>query len=70
MVVSGSANRAHSAATIMSHIMASSQPPPIAWPDTAAIVGLRAEAMRSQVAVMNCSENTSIKNWFARSTGR
>ena len=41
MVISGWPNFAVSAAMIMSHIIASSQPPPSAYPATAAITGLR-----------------------------
>ena len=50
-LISGWPNLAVSAARMMSHIMASSQPPPSAKPATAAMVGLRQRATRSQVAM-------------------
>ena len=49
-LISGWPNFALSAAMIMSHIIASSQPPPSAKPATAAITGLRMRATRSQFA--------------------
>jgi hypothetical protein len=51
-LISGWPNLAVSAAKIMSHIIAISQPPPRAKPATAAITGLRVVLMRSQPAVM------------------
>ena len=48
-LISGWPNFALSAAMIMSHIIASSQPPPRANPATAAITGLRIRATRSQL---------------------
>lgn len=53
--VSGSENRASSAATIMSQVSASSKPPPTAWPRTAATIGLRARAMRSNSVSQSAS---------------
>ena len=47
-LISGWPNFALSAAMMMSHCIASSQPPPSAKPATAATIGLRARAMRSQ----------------------
>ena len=47
-LISGWPNLAVSAAMMMSHIMASSQPPPSAKPATAATIGLRRSATRSQ----------------------
>ena len=47
-LISGWPNLALSAAMMMSHIMASSQPPPSAKPATAATTGLRARAASSQ----------------------
>ena len=49
-LISGWPNFAVSAAMMMSHIIASSQPPPSAKPATAAITGLRMRATRSQFA--------------------
>ncbi len=51
-LISGSANFALSAAMTMSQASASSQPPPIAKPATAAITGLRMVRMVSQLRVM------------------
>ncbi|MOA19988.1 hypothetical protein D3C78_1404040 [compost metagenome] len=51
-LISGWPKRALSAAMMKSHIMASSQPPPSAKPDTAAITGLRMARMVSQLRVM------------------
>ena len=51
-VISGWPNFAVSAAITMSHIKAISQPPPSAKPATAAMVGLRVRARRSQLRVM------------------
>ena len=48
-LISGWPNLAVSAAMMMSHIMASSQPPPSAKPATAATTGLRALATRSHL---------------------
>ena len=61
MVISGWPNLAVSAAMIMSHIMAISQPPPRAKPATAAMVGLRHCASRSQPLVMKSLVKTSMK---------
>ena len=47
-LISGWPNFALSAAMMKSHIMASSQPPPRAKPATAAMIGLRRFATRSQ----------------------
>ena len=47
-VISGWPKRAVSAARMMSHIIASSHPPPSAYPDTAAITGVRTAANRPQ----------------------
>ncbi|MCY1183331.1 hypothetical protein D9M73_239410 [compost metagenome] len=52
---SGWPKRALSAATIRSHIIASSQPPPSASPATAAITGLRQRVTSSQLAVTKSS---------------
>ena len=52
-LISGWPKRALSAHTITSHIMASSQPPPSAWPATAAIIGLRHFDTRSQLSARN-----------------
>jgi hypothetical protein len=49
-LISGCPNFAVSAAITMSHCMTSSQPPPSAKPDTAAITGLRALAAKCQSA--------------------
>ena len=49
-LISGWPNFAVSAAMMKSHCIASSQPPPSAKPATAAITGLRAFAVASQVA--------------------
>ena len=49
-LISGWPNRASSPATIMSQVIASSQPPPRANPRTAAISGMRVAAIRSQAA--------------------
>lgn len=49
---SGWPNLAFSAAKTMSHIMANSQPPPKATPETAAMTGLRKVFRRSQLRVM------------------
>ena len=54
-VISGCPNFAVSAAMMMSHIIATSQPPPKAKPATAATVGLRTRARRSQLRVMKSS---------------
>ncbi len=54
-VISGWPNLAVSAAMIMSHIIATSQPPPRAKPATAAITGLRHLATTSQSSVMKSS---------------
>ena len=48
-LISGWPNLAVSAAMMMSHIMASSQPPPSAKPATAATTGLRQRATRSHL---------------------
>ena len=48
-LISGWPNFALSAAMMMSHIIASSQPPPRAKPATAAITGLRHRLTRSQL---------------------
>ncbi|MCY1443991.1 hypothetical protein D9M71_604360 [compost metagenome] len=45
---SGRPKRALSAAMMKSHISASSKPPPRVWPATAAMIGLRRSATRSQ----------------------
>ena len=47
-VISGWPNFAVSAAMMVSHIIASSQPPPKAKPATAAMIGLRQVVTRSQ----------------------
>ena len=47
-LISGWPNCASSPATIMSHVIASSQPPPSAKPRTAATSGVRTRLMRSQ----------------------
>jgi hypothetical protein len=52
MVISGWPNLALSAAMTMSHIIATSQPPPSATPPTAAITGLRTRRMVSQLRLM------------------
>ena len=62
-VISGWPNSAVSEATIMSHSSASSQPPPSAKPDTAAISGVRQAAMRCQKAIVDAS----ITSWKVRS---
>ena len=49
-LISGWPNLAVSAARMKSHIMATSHPPPSAYPATAAIVGVRTAAKRSQGA--------------------
>jgi hypothetical protein len=49
-LISGWPNFAVSAASRMSHAMASSQPPPSAYPATAATTGLRSRAKRSHGA--------------------
>src|SRR5579885_3269219 len=51
-VISGWPNLAVSAAMTVSHIMATSQPPPSAKPATAATIGLRQVLIRSQPSVM------------------
>jgi len=51
-LISGCPNLALSAAMMKSHIIANSQPPPKANPDTAAITGLRMRRMVSQFLVM------------------
>ncbi|CFR82467.1 Uncharacterised protein [Mycobacterium tuberculosis] len=58
--ISGCPNFAVSAAISTSHIIASSQPPPSAYPATAAIVGVRTAASLPQVAkksAVNASAN-------------
>jgi hypothetical protein len=52
ILISGWPNLAVSDAMMKSHIMASSQPPPRAKPDTAAITGLRTRSIVSQLRVM------------------
>ena len=47
-LISGWPNLALSPAMMRSHIMASSQPPPRANPDTAAMVGMRSRVKSSQ----------------------
>ena len=51
-LISGWPNFAVSAAMTMSHIIASSQPPPSAKPATAAITGLRTWRIVSQLRLM------------------
>ena len=50
-LISGWPNLALSAAMMKSHIMASSHPPPSAKPATAATIGLRRPATRSQLVM-------------------
>jgi hypothetical protein len=50
-LISGWPNLAVSAAIVMSHIMASSQPPPSAKPATAATTGLRQRPTRSHLEI-------------------
>ena len=54
-LISGWPNRAVSAAMMMSHIIATSQPPPSAKPATAAMTGFRHCPTRSQPRVMKSS---------------
>src|SRR3954463_16101938 len=54
-LISGCPKRAFSAAMTMSHIIATSQPPPSAKPPTATMTGLRHCATRSQPDVMKSS---------------
>ena len=51
-LISGWPKRAVSAAMTMSHIIASSHPPPSAKPATAPITGLRTDSIVSQLRVM------------------
>ena len=51
-LISGWPNFALSAARMKSHIIASSQPPPSAKPETAAMTGLRMVGTTSQFAPM------------------
>ena len=62
-VISGWPNSAVSDATIMSHSSASSQPPPSAKPDTAAISGVRQSATRCQNGIVDASSTS----WKVRS---
>ena len=62
-VISGWPNSAVSEATIMSHSSASSQPPPSAKPDTAAISGVRQSATRCQNGIVEASSTS----WKVRS---
>jgi hypothetical protein len=52
-LISGWPNLAFSAARMISHIIASSQPPPKAKPATAAIAGLRKCESLSQLAIVS-----------------
>ncbi len=56
-VISGWPNSAVSEATIMSQSSASSQPPPSAQPETAAIIGVRTEARRRQKVSLGLSSS-------------
>ena len=58
-VISGWPNSAVSEATIMSQSSASSQPPPRAQPETAAIIGVRTEAIRRQKDSLGLSSSSS-----------
>ena len=62
-VISGWPNSAVSEATIMSHSSASSQPPPSAKPETAAISGVRQSATRCQNGIVDASSTS----WKERS---
>jgi hypothetical protein len=65
-LISGWPNWASSPATIMSQLIASSQPPPRAKPRTAAIVGVRTAPIRSQTA-NRFSDVSVIGVWIASS---
>ena len=62
-VISGWPNSAVSEATIMSQVSASSQPPPSAKPDTAAIIGVRHAPRRVQKAAVE----VTMASWNVRS---